>query len=346
MTYSFLIDSYSMDNTLDHQPEQDTTSKPKQKNGRKRRSNKQKAEAQFDFNAAPVTLQHYFLDAMEISVDEPDLTVPLTGTEEIAPMKVETKVYPSNHDELAPQILDIADDFLEFAEKIENDVPTDPPRNQTKIITQQIAQIQVAKMMKDLNPDDRNMRITTKRLTAKRLAFGSLQMFSFNDNYDKHFTMDKLKLRSINTDMLIDVSNESVKWLNNLGLRYQSMYLQHLGISIHNDEQIIRSLDPTHSHFRALGFSTLLKHIDYNILDHNDKRLEEFFEFLKDRGYHNVTLRHILRYFGIKILGIDNELDYQLNYLHLIPYYLQSTKKKKIFGLFADLDKTSLFNNK
>jgi len=308
------------------------------KNTRRRKNNKQKAEAQFDMNAAPVSLQHFFHDVMDITLDEPDLSVPLTGTETHAPMTYEENFYPSNCDELAPQILETANNFLEFAEKIENDVLPVPVTNQVETINQQVAQIQVAKMMTDLKPDDRNMRIKVKRLTAKRLAFKSLQMFSFNDNYDKHFTMEKLKLRSVNTDMLIDKSDESIDWLNNIGTKYQQRYMQHLGLQLPNDEQIIDFLDPSHSHFRALGFSTILRNVDLNLLLHCHDHLDKHFENLKNTGYKDFTLLDILNYFGIRILGTDHLNDYQLNYLHLIPYYLESNKKKKVFSLFTDLN--------
>jgi hypothetical protein len=327
-------------NLFDYEAIKETRSK----NTRKRRSNKQKAEAQFDVSAAPVSLQHFFHDVMDITVDEPDLTVPLTGTENQAPMTYEPNFYPSNCDELAPQILDTANNFLEFAEKIENDVLPDPVTNEVETITQQVAEIQVAKLMTDLKPVDRTLRMKVKRLTAKRLAFKSLQMFSFNDIYDKHFSMDKLKLRSVNTDMLIDVSDESVEWLNCLGTKYQTMYLKQSGIEYSSDQQIMETLDPSDSHFRALGFSTILKNVDLNLLNQRNIYLDKHFEALKHTGYKEFTLDFILNYFGIKIFGIDAN-DYQLNYLHLIPYYLQSNKKKKIFSLFADLDlKKDLFN--
>jgi len=309
---------------------------------KKKRSNKAKAEFEFDSSAAPVSLKSFFSDLLAPAPDQIDTTQELTGFEDHAPMIPMQMEYPSNSVELSPQLLELADNFLELSEKLSDEIPTtdQPPSDLNK----QIVELTTMSMINDTPKETISLRVKTKNLSAKRFSFKALQLFSFNENYGKHFTMDSHELRKINSDMLIDTSAESVTWLNELGNYYKNSFLSDLGFANQQkeDQFLLNNLQNT-THFRALGFSVILKNCTLHHLVNPFIPLGEFDTFVKDTGYHNFNFIKILDYFGLKMFGLHKGLDFQLNYLHLIPYYIKRDSKKKIFTLFEDLDFKSVF---
>lgn len=303
----------------------------------RKQSNKQKAEAQFDCNAAPVSLKSFFNDLLEPSPAEIDLTQRISGFEEVAPIVLNNPIYPENSEELAPQLLDLADNFLHLSEKLSNEQPK--ADNHPLDLNEQLVELTTLSMIQDTKQETVNLRIKHKNLSAKRFAFKALQLFSFNHNYGKHFTMDQHELRKLNPDMLIDITEESVQWLMELGNYYKTSFLSNLDFSELDKEDsfLLNNLQNT-THFKALGFSVILKNCNFQQLVNPFVPLGQLNPMFLETGYRNFTFKNVLDYFQIRIFGVDKGLDFQLNYLHLIPYYLRNDKKKKIFTLFEDLD--------
>lgn len=312
---------------------------------KKRMSNKQKAESQFDSSAAPVSLKSFFCDLLEATPDAIDSTQQITGFEDVAPFIAVEQEYPDNSEELAPQLLDLADNFLELSEKLSNPIPEST--NQPTELNKQLVELTTMSIVQDVKPETLQIRVQTKNLSAKRFAFKALQLFSFNLNYGKHFTMDPFELRNMNPDMIIDNTDDSVKWLKELGNYYKTSFLNDLGFTDQqkDDEFLINNLQNT-SHFKALGFSIILKNSNIHQLTNPFVPLDQLNEQLKDTGYQHFCFKDVLNYFRIKMFGVDKGLDFQLNYLHLIPYYLRKDAKKKIFNLFEDLDFKSIYFDK
>jgi len=307
----------------------------------KRQSNKQKAEMQFDCSAAPVSLKSFFCDLLEPAPDEIDLTQQITGYELTAPFIFDDPVYPENSEDLSPQLLDLADNFLHLSEKLSNEQPN--VTNHPNDLNEQLVELTTLSMIQDVKKETVNLRIKHKNLSAKRFAFKALQLFSFNMNYGKHFTMDPFELRKLNPDMLIDTTEESVQWLMELGNYYKNSFLTDLGFTDEHKEDyfLLNSLQNT-THFKALGFSVILKNSDFQLLTNPFVPLGQLNPMFAETGYKEFVFKDILNYFQIRIFGVDKGLDFQLNYLHLIPYYLRNDKKKKIFTLFEDLDFKSI----
>lgn len=308
-------------------------------NGRKKKErNKQKAESQFNFSAAPIKLEVFFQEALEIQPDDIDFQAPIDGNEEYAPMTCEPNVYPSNADELAVGILEVSNSYLEIVESNEQ-VNSQPETNVVENIAKQMDHIVVASTMSKVDVQHMKVRNKTPKLTAKRLSVKALQLFSFNKNYDKHFTMDKTKLRNMNTDMIIDHEYESKIWLNMLGTHYSDKIKSELNI-FDDDINLLTNLRATDKYHKILGFSLILKNLgEHSLLDVHSP-IHNHVPQTKNTIFENVSLLNILEYYGIMMFGITPELNFQLNYLHLIPYYLKSSKKKIVYDLFEYLDHT------
>lgn len=305
-----------------------------------RKSTKQLAESQFNFSAKPISLRTFVHDAMDLAPDEPDLTMPITGNEEFAPMSFEPPIYPSNAEELAVEILDVAENFLKITDKAEIEVINVPSSNDINNVVEQVAVLTTASLMKNVDKNFQKVRIKTKKLTAKRFAFKALQLFSFNENYAKHFTMNVNELRNINTDMLIDDSHESVEWLKMLGSHYYDKYVTMLPQNIEPADELslLNLLPKSNPLHKAIGFSVILKNCVLESLSQPLLSLSAIYQDLKNSPYEYYSFSTILDYFQIRLFGFNDGLSFQLNYLSLIPYYLKKSKDKQVYSLFSELD--------
>jgi hypothetical protein len=320
----------------------------KQKRKSRRNRNKENAEFQFDVTAKPVKLEVFFKDMLEVQPDLPDDDAELTGHEEVAPMTFQPNLYPPNSESLAVEVLEAANNVLEINENEELSLNT----NTTELINdinKQMVKIKTVSLTTGVDAESLEIRHQGPTLTAKRFSVKALQLFSFNENYRKHFTFDPKKLRELNTDMLIDQSLESAKWLNYIGEVYQKIYLRMVyddnpSLTLRSDEDILNTLAPDNKFFRALGFSTILKHVTVKDLENFHNPLNMLAPFYDGTHYRLISVNHILHYFGMKVFGHDPMLNFQLNYLHLIPYYLKENKKSRIFEIFKSLDLNSKTN--
>lgn len=317
--------------------------KEKRERKQKKKTNKEKAEFQFDSSAAPMSLKTFIHDVLDVEVDVVDTTVEINGFEDQFPMIQEPNIYPSNYDELAPEVLETANNFLEIVEPVE--MPIIHTLNSPDVIeniTKSMNTLKTVEILSDIDPETMKIRNESPILTAKRLAVKALQLFSFNENYRKHFTMDPIRLRSLNVDMIVDNSIESISWLNQLGTLYSDKIITKIKTvdnsfdSTMTDDQIISNMQPS-QYFRALGFSLILKHSKLHLLSESSKPIGQLDQFLMNSGYHEFTFDFILKYFGIVLLGSIPGLDFQLTGLQLIPYYLRKDKEKKVYKLFEDL---------
>jgi hypothetical protein len=315
--------------------------KDMKRNKRGRNRNKEKAEFQFNAFAAPIKLETFFKDIMDCEPNLPDDTIELTGLEECAPMIPEPNVYPTNSDELSLEILDIATDVLDSVDvnDMHQKIESRKTKDQRK---REAAQKRMELILSDCNQSSITIRDEGIHLTAKRLSLKALQLFSFNDNFDKHFTMDKQQLRDLNVDMVVDQSFESVLWLRRLGLAYQQHYVnsatvKYPFISTASDYDLM-NLPPECTHHRVLAYSTALKLINHSTLLNLFDPIGNHLGFDFDVDIDPISTKTILDFFGIKVFGHDPLLNNQLNYLHLIPYYLRKPEKNKIFQIFESLD--------
>jgi hypothetical protein len=321
----------------------------KRSSRRSRNRNKEKAEAQFNVTAKPIKLETFFREMIDVEPDLPDTTAEISGLEDVAPMILEPNIYPSNSDELSVEVLETANDLLEMQNSSEIQLQTNSSDMLSNINTE-MKKLKTVTLLTGVDEHHVSIRNEGPNLTAKRFSFKALQLFSFNENYAKHFTMEKTELRNINTDMLIDESIESVKWLRKLGGKYQSIYQQMMDNENYfqtflSDEDILENLLPDSKFHRVLGFSTILKHVNLEMMSNIYQPIGNFLPGIQHCSYSMYSLKFILDYYGIRVFGHDKVLNFQLNYLHLIPYYLKSTKKQKIFDLFEYLDpKVNLFN--
>jgi len=313
----------------------------------RRNRNKEKAEAQFDVTAKPIKLEVFFKDMLECTPDLPEITDEIDGNEEFAPMIMEPNIYPSNSIDLSVEILDTANDILEMEKPEVLDLQTNS-QQAIDLINSEMKKLKSASLITGVDHQHVSLRNSAPVLTAKRFSIKSLQLFSFSEHYSKHFTYDRAKLRELNTDMLIDETDESRNWLNMLGRKYQKVYTDDLFPfeDPPSDEMLLRTLQPGNKFFRALGYATILKQLGPNSLLNIDQPLSMLNPFILETAYYNVSVHAVLDYFGIKMFGHDPLLTFQLNYLHLIPYYIKVNKKQKIFSIFEYLDKKGNFFNK
>jgi hypothetical protein len=313
----------------------------------RRNRNKERAEAQFDTTARPIKLEVFFKDMLECTPDVPDTSVELDGNEEFAPMIMEPNIYPSNALDLSVEILDTANDIIEMEKPEVLDLQTNS-QQAIDLINSEMKKLKTASLITGVDQQHVSIRNSAPILTAKRFSIKSLQLFSFSEHYSKHFTYDRVKLRELNTDMLIDETDESRNWLNMLGRKYQKVYLDEVSPFEEppSDEYLLRHLQPGNKFFRALGYATILKQLGPNSLANIDQPLSMLNPFILETAFYNISVHVVLDYFGIKMFGHDPLLNFQLNYLHLIPYYLKVNRKQKIFSIFEYLDKKGNFFNK
>lgn len=341
---SFEFEPFNIDDNLISRDELRNVRKQR---SRKRSSNKQKAEMQFDTTAKPIKLEVFFKDMLELAPDIPDSDIEIDGSEDVAPMIFQPNIYPSNSDELAVDILETANNYLEMEEQLVVATTNISSTSMIEEINNQMTKIQTVSLTADVDQHSLNVRHEAPKLTAKRFSVKALQMFSFNENYKKHFNINVDKLRALNTDCLIDQTEDSVLWLNRLGTKFKEIYLnllekQGFDPFPSDDLSILNELNPEHPFFRALGFSIILKNLDVTYLSNIHLPLNAINSVFNDTNFRFLSMRTIFDYFQLKMFGHEPELNFQLNYLDLIPYYLKKNKKKMIYSLFTDLD----FKNK
>jgi hypothetical protein len=316
------IDNYLFDtNTLDSD---------RSENRRKKKGLKSKAESQFVKSAQPVSLKSFFSSIMDITEDEPELNFSANFEQETAPMLTEVPTYFENCEEQSGQLVHVANQFLDLLDaqdKLEDSEQFQDSRS----VNSTLDDLNLDNLMKDVNTDVIQKRVESKSLTAKRIAFKALQCFTFSEHYTKHFNSDVNYIRSINTEMLIDKSPQSLNHLHHCAQKYLDNYKTLFGFTFH--ENFILKMQVANKCFKPLGFSALLNNISLDDLKTPDKPISSI--DLSTTNYYHITLNEMLHYFGFMLID-DLPCQTELKHLNVIMNYYPP--RKRIF--YKDLFKS------
>lgn len=286
------------------------------------KSNKAKAEFQFDNSAPPVSLKS-FLTSVKLFEDPlPDVDhINNFEDEEIHYLIPEDSVPPFEDDDIDHEI---TSNLISFAEYSLQDISPSVLSEEKNLPEEIIPEFE------DIRHELPEFTKNYSQLTSIRLAIKALQQFSYHPKFHEVFSYDIQQIRSIQPNLIIDSNFYSILWLKELGHKH----IQHFEIEFNDKLKFISTSKKSEFQAKPLLYALFLESMDPMKTFNHDTKLGEYNVDFGESVVKDHTLSDLFEFLKIEFLDFHRILDIELKNFHLIETFLKGKKHERLFEYF------------